>query len=193
MWTHRLVELIKISNSQGIARRFFVTNGFDGSLTMLGLYMGFYLSGDASVHVALQAGVGAAIALFMSGSTSAFISESAERRKEISELEGAMNKDLTDSLHGQAAKVIPAWVALVNGLSPLLISLFIMSPLWFSLLGFQLPGNLFLWPIGLSGFSIFLLGIYLSTISQSHWFMSGIKALCIAIATLLVIYLVGDV
>lgn len=189
MWHNQLTRLIKVTNSQGIARRFFVTNGFDGALTMIGLFMGFYLSEGATVAVAVQAGVGAAVALFMSGSTSAYISESAEREKEINELENAMSKDLTNSLHGQAARIIPFWVAMVNGLSPLLISLLIMTPLWLTLGGIQLPGNVFLWVIGLSAFMIFVLGIYLSTISRRHWLLSGIKALSIAGTTLLVILL----
>ncbi len=189
MWHHHLNRLIKVTNSQGIARRFFVTNGFDGALTMIGLFMGFYLSEGATVAVAAQAGIGAAIALFMSGSTSAYISESAEREKEITELESAMSKDLSNSLHGQAARLIPFWVAMVNGLSPLLIALFIMTPLWLTLGGFVLPGNVFVWVISLSAFVIFVLGIYLSTISRQHWLLSGIKSLFIAAATLMVILL----
>lgn len=193
MWNHRLTRLIKVTNSQGIARRFFVTNGFDGALAMIGLFTGFYLSEGASVAVAAQAGIGAAVALFMSGSTSAYISESAEREKEISELENAMSKDLSNSLHGEAARLIPIWVAFVNGFSPLLISLFIMTPLWLSLSGLILPGNVFLWVIGLSAVTIFFLGVYLSLISRQHWFISGIKSLMIAITTLVVILFLGEI
>lgn len=191
MWN--LSRLIKITDSEGIARRFFVTNGFDGALTMIGLFMGFYLSKDASISIAIQACVGAAIALFMSGSTSGYISESAERKREIRELEDAMAKDLTGTVHHRAARVIPFWVALVNGLSPLMISMFVMLPLWLALVGIQLPGNVFLWCILISIAAIFVLGIYLSTISQQHWMLSGFKSLVIAGVTLLVIYAVGDI
>ena len=101
MWN--LHRLIRITESEGIARRFFVTNGFDGALTMIGLFMGFYLDPQIPVEVAINACMGAAISLFVSGSTSAHISEAAERKKEIQELEAAMVKDLRASLHGQAA------------------------------------------------------------------------------------------
>ncbi|MDX1694030.1 MAG: hypothetical protein R3208_09705 [Ketobacteraceae bacterium] len=193
MWHQHLSKLIEVTDSQGIARRFFVTNGFDGALTMIGLFMGFYLSDDATVAVAIKAGVGAAVALFMSGSTSAYISESAERAREIAELENAMSKDLSGSIHSQAARIIPFWVALVNGLSPLIISLLIMSPLWLNLAGITLPGNIFLWVIGLSGIAIFVLGLYLSTVSGQHWLVSGIKAILIAGTTLLVILLLDSI
>jgi hypothetical protein len=36
--------LLEISQSREIMRRYFVVNGFDGALTMLGLMMGFYVS-----------------------------------------------------------------------------------------------------------------------------------------------------
>jgi hypothetical protein len=34
-------SLLQVSQSTAIARRYFVTNGFDGTLAMLGLIMGF--------------------------------------------------------------------------------------------------------------------------------------------------------
>jgi hypothetical protein len=37
--------LLRISRSHGILRRYFVVNGFDGALAMLGLMRGFLVSG----------------------------------------------------------------------------------------------------------------------------------------------------
>ncbi len=71
--------LLRITRSHGLMRRYFVVNGFDGALTMLGMSMGFYVSGAPRVDVMLGACLGAAVALFMSGLTSAFISEWEER------------------------------------------------------------------------------------------------------------------
>jgi len=45
-------------------------------------------------------------------------------------MEDAMVTDLQASDHGRASRLIPLWIALVNGLSPLIISLLIMLPLW---------------------------------------------------------------
>jgi hypothetical protein len=36
--------LLQVSHSEEIMRRYFVVNGFDGALTMLGLLMGFYVA-----------------------------------------------------------------------------------------------------------------------------------------------------
>jgi hypothetical protein len=55
---HRL--LLHVQGARGIARRYFITNGFDGALTMLGLMVGFFLSEDVDVSVAIKACLGAA-------------------------------------------------------------------------------------------------------------------------------------
>jgi hypothetical protein len=64
-----------------------VTNGFDGALAMLGLMMGFYITDKVSISTVLNACVGTAIALMMNGLSSAYVSEAAERQKELRELE----------------------------------------------------------------------------------------------------------
>ncbi len=74
--------LFSISHSELIARRYFVVNGFDGALTMLGLLMGFYFNNDSiSLHMLINACMGAAIALSASGISSAYISECAEKSR----------------------------------------------------------------------------------------------------------------
>ena len=71
--------LLRITSSRGIIRRYFVVNGFDGALTMLGLIIGFLVSSPAELSLLINACLGAAIALGVSGVSSAYISESAER------------------------------------------------------------------------------------------------------------------
>ena len=129
---HQLQLLFRITRSQNIARRYFIVNGFDGALTILGMLTGFYFSGEATTDVMVSACLGAVIALGMSGISSAYVSEVAERQKELKELEIAMMKDLADAAHGRAARFVPVVIALINGLAPLLIALIIIAPLWFS-------------------------------------------------------------
>ena len=121
--------MLHLFRAGSIARRYMVTNGFDGALTMLGMLTGFYTSGMSDIPVALSACMGAAIALFISGLSSAYLSEKAEREKELHDLEQALIADLKDSDYGHASRYLPLIVALVNGLSPFVLSLFILSPL----------------------------------------------------------------
>ncbi len=175
--------LFKLTSANDIARRYFVTNGFDGALTMLGLIMGFYSSNSVSITVIISACLGAAIALTVSGLVSAYISESAERKKELIELEQALVKNLDDSAHARAAKLVPFFIAAVNGLAPLLLSLFIISPLWFSFFGIVFPFNPLLLSIIIAFVTLFALGAFIGKISGHFWLRSGFKTLLVAIVT----------
>lgn len=183
--------LIRYKGVRSILRRYLVTNGFDGALTMLGLMSGFYAAGDVSPGVAVSASLGAAIALFVSGTTSAYLSESAERQRELHELEQALLTQLDQSDQAQAARAIPYLVALVNGFSPLIISLFIIAPVWLAASGLALPVSPFLLAIVAALTAIFSLGVYLGTISETNWLWAGARALLVAGLTFGVIFLLS--
>ena len=184
--------LFSISRSNLIARRYFVVNGFDGALTMLGLLIGFYVSNeDVALHMVITACMGAAIALSVSGVSSAYISESAEKKQELKELEGAMIADLQDSAYGQAARFMPFIIAVVNGLAPLIFALIIMTPLGLA----QYQPELITYPIETSVvvafILIFFLGVFIGNISNSFWLWAGVRAVLIALITSLFIFLVS--
>lgn len=185
----RLIYLLRISESLGIIRRYFVVNGFDGALTMLGIILGFALAEPTNPDIVISACLGAAIALAVSGISSAYISEVAERRKRLRELEQAMIRDLEHSAHGEAARWMPLLVGLVNGLSPLLISLLIMVPLWLAKAGIPLPVSPLLLAIMIALTVVFLLGVFLGRISGISWLHSGLQTIVIAVATLFLVYL----
>jgi predicted membrane protein (TIGR00267 family) len=186
----RIHFLIRLGHAHKIARRYFVTNGFDGALTLLGLIMGFYSSGSVALPVVINACLGAAIALTVSGLSSAYVSEAAEREKELLELEQALVRDLADSDHGHAARLLPLLIAAVNGLAPLLIALVIISPLWLAQAGLVLPLPPLEASIALAFAILFLLGAFLGTISGRFWLWSGVRTLIIAVLTAAIILLV---
>ena len=185
----RASRLLSISDSRGILRRYLVVNGFDGALTMLGLIIGFVVSSSAELEVIINACVAAAIALGMSGISSAWVSEVAERKRELSDLEEAMLVDLGDSAHGQAARWVPLLVALVNGGAPLLISLLIITPLWLAQSGVLLPVSPLYLSICIAAVVIFVLGILLGRIADVSWARSGIRTVAIAALTVVLIYI----
>jgi predicted membrane protein (TIGR00267 family) len=183
--------LLGLTGSSEIVRRYFVVNGFDGALTMLGLMLGFSLNNPADLSVVINVCLGAAIALGMSGVSSAYVSEYAERQHALSKLENAMISDLQDSAHGKAARWAPIAVALVNGSAPLLISLLILSPLWASSAGLSSPFHPLHSSIIIALFLIFLLGVYLSRIAGIPWLRSGIQTLLVALITAALIYFIA--
>jgi predicted membrane protein (TIGR00267 family) len=181
--------LLRITQSRDIMRRYFVVNGFDGALTMLGLIIGFLLSGTSDLTIVINVCLGAAIALGMSGLSSAYVSESAERRRALNKLEKAMIDDLHDSAHGEAARGVPLLIALVNGLAPMVMSLLILVPLFLGRIGIPLPLSPLYAAIVVALLVIFLLGVFLGRISGVSWLRSGIQTLLVAIVTAALIYL----
>lgn len=181
--------LLDITSTNDIVRRYFVVNGFDGALTMLGLIIGFLVSSTSDLTVTINVCLSAAIALGMSGLSSAYISEYAERRRALGKLEQAMVSDLQESAHGVASHWMPLLIALVNGLAPLVISLLILLPIWLSIAGFSLPLPPLYAAIIIALLLVFLLGVFLGRIAGISWFISGMQTMLVAIVTAALIYL----
>jgi predicted membrane protein (TIGR00267 family) len=187
----QLKTLLEVSHSEEIMRRYFVVNGFDGALTMLGLIMGFYVSNRVDLAVVITTCLAAALALGMSGISSAYISESAERRRSLAQLEKAMAVSLDESHHARAATWIPWLVALVNGIAPLLIALIIIVPLWLARRGMVLPLAPLPAAMAVALVIIFLLGVFLGRVGGTFWLWSGLQSLAVALVTVMLIYLIG--
>lgn len=186
----KLRQLINVGRSQHIARRYLVVNGFDGALTTLGLLIGFFINNVTDLKVSITACIGAAIALGMSGFSSAYISEAAEQKKVFNKLQEAMVTDISGSTHEMASRWMPFLIAAVNGCSPLLISLVIILPLWLHQTNIIFIAEPLLLAIAIAFGVIFFLGVFLSKISGSFWLISGLQALLIATITSLIIYLI---
>ncbi len=150
---------------------------------MLGLVVGFYVSEEVRIPVVINACLGVAIALGMSGVSSAYISEAAEKKLELRELEQAMVTDLDKSAHGQAARLLPMFIAFVNGMAPLGISLLILLPLWITPSIAPLNIRPLESSFVMALIIIFLLGVYLGQVGQTFWLWAGLRTLLIASAT----------
>ena len=187
----QIKTLLEISRSAEIMRRYLVVNGFDGALTMLGLIMGFYVSDRVDLAVVITSCLATALALGMSGISSAYISEAAERRRSLAQIEKAMVTSLSESHHSRAAIWIPWLVALVNGCAPFFAALIIMIPLWLARGGVVLAPGPLPTAMAVALVIIFLLGIFLGRVGGTFWLWSGLQSLAIALVTVGLIYLVG--
>ena len=76
----------KITGMSEIGRRYFVINSFDGALTILGVLLGSYFAGLTNPSLIVTVGIGASVAIGVSGLWGAFLTEKAEREREIKEL-----------------------------------------------------------------------------------------------------------
>ncbi len=183
--------MLNLSGSWGIMRRYFVVNGFDGALTSLGLIMGFYVSTGVELGVVITTCLAASLALGMSGISSAYISEAAERRRHLAQLEEAMLASLDESYHARAVNWSAWLVALVNGVAPLIIALMIIFPLWLGQQNLLYGLEPLATAITVALMIIFLLGVFLGRVGGTFWLWSGLQSLAVALLTLGLIYLIN--
>jgi len=184
-----LEEYNRIAKIDEIARRYFAMNAFDGVLTMLGILLGSYYSHLESRTLIIAAGLGASIAMGVSGMWGSYLTESAERKKKLRDLEGVTLSKLGKTRIGRAARLAPFVVSIVDGLSPFLASLIVLSPFVFIT---TLPiHSLYTLSIGIAFAILFLLGLYLGRISRENILMYGAKMvlagiLCVVLNLLLI-------
>jgi predicted membrane protein (TIGR00267 family) len=181
-----LREYSRISKAGQIARRAFANNSFDGLLTMIGVVMGSFVVGVQDPKVVLVTGMSTALAIGISGGWGAYLTESAERRHEIDELERVTLTNLQDTRIGKASRVAVIMVAAVDGLSPFFAALLVVIPFFFASL---LPTVTYAYYTSLimALLALFALGNYLGSISKENLFISGIKTsvagiVCIALS-----------
>ncbi len=187
----RLRTILEVSEIGEITRRYFVVNGFDGTLAMIGLLAGFHVSGPIPLPVVITSCLATAFALGMSGLSSAYVSESAERRRSLAELEESMVTAIPESHHARAATWVPWLVAAVNGAAPMLLALLVIAPLFLAEWGWPLPLDPLFAAGGVAFAILFLLGVFLGHVSGTLWLWSGLRSLAIGGVTIWLIVLVG--
>jgi predicted membrane protein (TIGR00267 family) len=182
-------EYSRISEAGQIARRAFANNSFDGVLTMIGVVMGNLVVGVQDATVVLVTGLSTALAIGISGGWGAYLTESAERRHAMGELEQFTLTELQDTKIGKASNMAVILVASVDGLSPFLAALLVVIPFFFAPL---LPSVRYAYyaAIAMAMLSLFALGLYLGRISKENLILSGIKTavagvVCIGLSYLL--------
>lgn len=182
-------EYNRISHAGQIARRAFANNSFDGVLTMIGVIMGSFFVGIHEPKVVLVTGLSTALAIGISGGWGAYLTESAERRHEMDELERVTLTELKNTRIGKASRMAVVLVAAVDGLSPFLAALLVISPFFFASL---LPSVSYAYyaSLAMAMLALFALGNYLGSISKQNLILSGFKTsiagiVCIALSFLL--------
>ncbi len=170
-----ILKYLKILKEEEIARRYFVMNSFDGVLVVLGVVIAMYFTGIDEARIVIISCLGAAIALAVSGVWSAYATERAERTKALRELERHMLKDLGETRVGRRVQIMSFLIALVNGLSPLFISLVLISPFVISQFGFLQLELAFYSSITLVLAILFLLGVFVGKVGRENLIKSGIK------------------
>lgn len=176
-------EYERIAGFSKIARRALANNAFDGVLTMIGVLMGNYLGGVRSAGTVIRIGVATSISIGVSGLWGAYLAESAERERELAELERISLTDLSETKIGRASRVAVIIVSLVDGLSPLISSLIVLAPLFFApLIGNILVSYVFSLVVAL--IALFGLGMFLGHISGRSLVGYGLRTIVAGIVAI---------
>jgi predicted membrane protein (TIGR00267 family) len=184
-------KMMRYSGAVEFSRRYAVMNAFDGIVTVLGIVLGSTLLGEASAGNIVAAGVGALIAMTISGVSGTYMAERAEQDRRIKELEEAMLTRLDDSIIAEARKRAAVFSAIVDAFAALLAGLVLLSPYFAVLFGSLTPDIAFYTSLGLSLGFLFTLGLFLGKIARSSLIVSGLKSLAIGAATIFLITLLN--
>ena len=180
---------LHVTKASGLARRYFVMNGFDGAMTIFGIVLGSWMAGVAKPEVILLAGFGACLAMGVSGFFGAFMAEKAERERHLKEME-EKTRNHVDSVHYEAARFVVFYVALIDGLSPALTAIISLTPFILASMRIISIFNAYIASTPLSLTVLFLLGIYLGKIAKEDRWLYGIAMLTVGALTALIIFLI---
>lgn len=179
------LEYERISGFWKIARRALANNSFDGVLTMIGVLMGNYLGDVRSAGIVIRIGIATAISIGVSGLWGAYLAESAERGRELAELERVSLTDLGATKIGRASRVAVIVVSLVDGLAPFVSSLVVLIPMFIApLIGDILVSYALSLIFGLIG--LFGLGMFLGHISRRSLVGYGLRTLVAGVAAIVI-------
>ena len=183
-------EYNRLVNIAEIARRYFAMNAFDGVLTMIGVLMGNWLAGVDDARIVISTGLATSVAMGISGLWGAYLTEAAERQRDLVELSRQTLTDLNDTVIGRASRAAVVVVALVDGLSPFLAAVLVLSPFFAADL-FPSISWVYYTSLGVALLTLFGLGLFLGHISRGNMLAYGFKTVVAGVLSIVISSLLG--
>jgi predicted membrane protein (TIGR00267 family) len=183
----RFRRLLGKEDVLAISRRYFISNGFDGTLTSIGIIVGAVLSGIPDGITVIKIGLGAAVGLGTSAVWSVWEIERAETRAEIERMERAMLADLDDTHVQREQSGARLLHATLSGLGPIIGIIVPLIPFAFegTLLTMEMAAVI---AVGLGIGVLSAFGAYMGSISGQRWYVAaarmGLAGLVVALINL---------
>jgi predicted membrane protein (TIGR00267 family) len=195
----RVMRALELTKGVEIARRYLAMNAFDGALTMLGLILGGLITINPAVpeeaslqfNAILLAAAGTSIAMAISGFSGSYLTETAERDREVDEIGKAMLSDISESMYAKATRTTSVVVALVDGASPAIAAFIIIIPLFFVPSGILDYRIAFYVAIVICLSLLFALGLFLGAVSKKNMWSYGAKTLFAGIMTAILMLIIS--
>lgn len=177
-----------------ITRRYFILNGFDGALTVLGVILGSYVAQVRNPVVVLGVGLGASVAMGFAGLFGAYMTETAESSRRMKKLERAMLTDLHDTVIAEASKRHVLKATTIDGASPVATTILSLVPYMLARLGILGFDTAFVLALGINLIILAALGVYLGKISERNVIyyatVTVVLGLVVASVTILIVTLI---
>jgi predicted membrane protein (TIGR00267 family) len=186
----RLKKYSQLVNLEEIARRYFAMNAFDGVLTIIGVLMGNFTAGVQEARIVVTTGLATCVAMGISGLWGAYLTEAAERQRELLELGRQTLTDLRETSLGQASRAAVVIVALVDGLSPFLAALFVLLPFFVPQL-FPSMRWIYLTALVMAMLALFALGMFLGRVSKGNLALYGLRTVIAGGISIAISLLIG--
>jgi len=190
-WLRKVKVYLDVTHARGIARRYFVMNGFDGSMTMFGIVIGSWVARITEPGIIVAAGFGACLAMGVSGFFGAYMAEKAERKGHLRALEEPTSAP--DPLHHEASKFVSFYVALIDGISPTLTAIVSLIPFILTRMSLISIEGAYVTSLILTLTILFSLGFYLGRIARENVWLYGAQMIAVGIITALLIFLIESI
>lgn len=184
----RIQEYNNLANIGEIGRRYFAMNAFDGVLTIIGVLMGNLTAGVDEPQIVVTTGLTTCIAMGVSGLWGAYLTEAAERKRDLDELSRHTLTDLNHTRIGQAARVAVVTVAAIDGLAPFLAALIVLIPFFAAGL-FPVVTWAYYTSLGMALLTLFGLGLFLGHISRGNLILYGVRTVVAGLVSILISFL----
>ncbi len=189
-WAQRIREYDRVAGIGEIGRRYFAMNAFDGVLTIIGVLMGNLTAQVEDPGIVVSTGLSTCVAMGVSGLWGAYLTESAERKRDLQELGRFTLTDLDDTRIGRASRAAVIIVAVIDSLAPFLSAVIVLIP-------FFLAGLLpavdwaYYTSLGVALLSLFGLGAFLGHISRGNMALYGLRTIVAGVASMLISLALG--
>jgi len=189
----KIRRYIRISEIAPISRRYFVMNAFDGATTILGIVLGAYVAEISNESWVIWSGLGATLAMGLSGFVGAYMTEEAERERKLKTLERSMLKKLKKTVVGKASRFASLWAAIVDGLSPAITAVVCLTPFFLSSCGLFSIDSATKVSVAMALSIMFLLGVFLGKISNRNMLIHGIKTLSVGLIITSILFMLKTI